>query len=151
MYFIAFLVHHNMTKFVIYYIIKIKLLMTTSDYIDLIIKTIILISILNVWLVKYDKPSRWRGGGADSLQQEFYKYGLSKTMFYIVGFIKIALAIILFVSAFFMSDLLEPIGAYGMAIMMLGAIIMHVRISDPISRNLPAFIFLILSLATLYV
>ncbi|WPY99506.1 DoxX family protein [Christiangramia sp. OXR-203] len=37
--------------------------------------------------------------------------------------------------------------AIGLAIMMLGAIIMHLKISDPLSKNIPAIIVLLMCIA----
>jgi hypothetical protein len=45
----------------------------------------------------------------------------------------------------------NDIGAIGMAVMMAGAITMHIKIKDPLMRSLPAFMFLCLSLILLFI
>jgi hypothetical protein len=41
----------------------------------------------------------------------------------------------------------ELLAAYGIAILMTGAVSMHFKIGDPLKKSLPAFTFLVLSLA----
>jgi hypothetical protein len=43
-------------------------------------------SILNVWLIQNKTSTRWRGGNATTILEEFKAYGLSKSLYYIVGF-----------------------------------------------------------------
>jgi len=45
---------------------------------------------------------------------------------------------------------LEYAGAIGIAVLMSGAILMHVKISDPAKKSIPAAIFLVLSVAVLF-
>ena len=113
------------------------------DILVIIIKVIILLSILKVWLFNYNKSSPWRGGEANSMKQEFANYGLPDWMLPTIGVLKVGLAIILFISIWFPS--VEVLGGYGIAILMLGAIAMHVKIGDPIKKSLPAFLFLVLA------
>ena len=118
------------------------------EYLDIAIKLIISLSVLNVWLLRAKKPTQWRGGDAGSLQDEFKAYGLSPEMMRLIGVVKIILSLILLFSIFYPQA--ENIGAIGMAIMMVGAIGMHIKINDPIKRSLPAFIFLTLSLILVF-
>ena len=118
------------------------------EYVDIAIKLIISLSVLNVWLLRAKKPTQWRGGGAESLQDEFKAYGLTPEMMRLVGAVKIILSLILLFSIFYPQA--EIVGAAGMAIMMVGAIIMHIKIDDPLKRSLPAFIFLTLSLILIF-
>lgn len=119
------------------------------EYLAIIIKLIISISVLNVWLLRTNKSTQWRGANAESLKDEFKAYGLSTTMMKIVGAIKILLALLLLVSIFYPP--VEKIGAIGMAIMMLGAISMHIKINDTLKKSLPAFIFFSLSIILLFI
>ncbi len=118
------------------------------EYLEIIIKLIISLSVLNVWLLRADKPSQWRGANAASLKDEFEAYGLSAGVMKVVGFVKIVLALMILASIFYPP--IEEIGAIGMAIMMLGAIAMHIKIKDELKRSLPAFIFLSLSVIILF-
>jgi hypothetical protein len=114
------------------------------NYLLVAIKVIIFISILNVWLLKFNKPTPWRGGSAQSMKEEFKTYRLSEAMMYLVGGLKILFATLIFASIW-LPQLAVP-GAAGMAILMLGAISMHFKVKDPLKKSFPAFSFLVLSL-----
>ncbi len=115
------------------------------EYLENAIKIVIAISIVNVWLFRFGQATQWRGGQSENMKQEFEAYGLPQWSMIVVGAAKVILAFTLLASIHYKQ--LELIGAYGMAILMVGAIIMHLKIKDPIQKSLPAFIFLILSLA----
>ena len=42
----------------------------------IIINLIISVSILNVWLIRFNKATTYRGGDANSMKEEFAAYGL---------------------------------------------------------------------------
>jgi hypothetical protein len=109
----------------------------------IVIKAFIFLSIINVWFFRFGKPTSWRAENANSMKEEFQAYGLSETMMYLVGGLKVLFAILLLASIWL--EILAIPAATGMSILMLGAIIMHFKISDPIKKSLPAFSFLILS------
>lgn len=114
----------------------------------IVLKSVVSFSILNVWLLRYNRPSQWRGGNSKSLLEEFHAYGLSTQLAYVVGFIKVALSVLLLISIFW-----EPatfFAATGIILMMAGAIAMHFKIQDPIKKSLPAILFLSLSVLILY-
>ena len=102
---------------------------------------------LNVWLLRSNRPTQWRGAGSASLKEEFEAYGLSIGIMKTVGTVKILLSLLIIASLFYKP--LENISVTGMAVMMLGAIAMHIKIKDHIKRSFPALFFLILSLAVL--
>ncbi|WP_298952965.1 DoxX family protein [uncultured Nonlabens sp.] len=116
---------------------------------EIFIKLIVGLSILKVWLINRDKATPWRGGNASSMQEEFAAYGLSKNAMIIVGTLKCLFAVLLLTSIYFKS--VEFTGAIGIAFLMLGAITMHVKISDPIKKSIPAAIFLLLSIAIIFI
>ena len=121
------------------------------EYVEMALKIIIGISILNVWLVRANKSTNWRGGDADSIKEEFRAYGLPKWFMYTIGTLKVILALLLLASIFYQQANLEMIAAYGIAILMLGAVSMHFKIGDPLKKALPAFTFLVLSLAVIFI
>jgi len=108
------------------------------------LKLIVGLSILNVWLVRSKKSTAWRGGDANNIVEEFKAYGLPVWFMWAIGTAKVGLAILLIVSIFYPQ--VEAVAAYGIAFLMLGAVSMHIKISDPIKKSLPAFTFLIISL-----
>ena len=114
------------------------------EYVIIIIKIIIAASILNVWLFRFNKSTMWRGASAGNMKQEFEAYGFPEWVMYVIGILKISLSLALLASIYYPQ--LEEIAAFGLAILMLGAIGMHMKIGDPIKKSLPAIIFLTLSL-----
>ncbi|WP_124981395.1 DoxX family protein [Nonlabens xiamenensis] len=116
--------------------------MGVLEILEIIIKLFIAGSIVNVWVFNKDDVSRWRGGNADTLEDEFGLYGLSKTTMYIVGTIKVLLAALLIMSI--LLPIVEWPAAIGMGIMMLGAIYMHISVGDDFIKSAPAGLFLIL-------
>ena len=111
-----------------------------------IINIIISLSILNVWLVRLNKKTNWRGGSSITLKEEFNNYGLPIWSFYIIGFLKINLAILLLLGIWF--DQLNLLSSIIMSILMIGSIIMHIKIKDPIRKSIPAvcILFLLITL-----
>ncbi len=112
-------------------------------YFTVAAKIIIFLSIINVWFLRFNKPTPWRGGESKSMKEEFETYGLSHTIMYIVGTIKVGLAILLIVSIW-LKDLSTP-AAGAMGIFMLGAIAMHFKADDPNIKSFPALILFLLS------
>ena len=106
-------------------------------------KIIIFISIINVWFIRFNKPTPWRGGNSKSMKEEFETYGLSQIIMYIVGTMKVGLAVLLIVSLW-IKDLSTP-AAGAMGIFMLGAIAMHFKADDPNIKSFPALILFLLS------
>jgi hypothetical protein len=78
------------------------------------------------------------------MKEEFEVYGLPMWFMNVVGGLKVVLALLLLVSIWVTS--LEPVATYGIAILMLGAIAMHIKAGDPPLKSVPAFSFLVLSL-----
>lgn len=114
------------------------------EYFEIALKLIVGLSILNVWLIRSSKETPWRGGDAQSITDEFKAYGLPVWFMYIIGSLKVALALLLLYSIYDPS--VEHIAAYGIAFLMLGAVSMHIKIGDPIKKSFPAFTFLVFSL-----
>ena len=79
------------------------------------------------------------------MKQEFISYGLPVWCMWLIGFVKVSLATILIIGIF-QENLIFP-AAIGMAILMFGAILMHLKVKDSLIKSSPAFIFLILSIS----
>ncbi|MEO7165853.1 MAG: DoxX family protein [Chthoniobacterales bacterium] len=105
-------------------------------YLKIVLQLIVGLGVLNVWLLRANKPSPYRGGSAGNLREEFAAYGLPSGAMYLVGAIKILLALALIAGIWF-QVLVRP-AAIGMGLMMLGAVAMHVKIADPLKKSLPA-------------
>jgi hypothetical protein len=118
------------------------------QYITIALQCIVAFSILNVWLLQYNKPTQWRGGDAKTIVEEFKVYGLPIWMCYVVGALKIILAIGLLASIWYPE--LQQISALGLAALLLGSIAMHLKIKDPLKKSFPAFLFFCMCLVISY-
>lgn len=118
------------------------------ETLSLVIQTVIGLGILNVWLLRYRKPTAWRGGNAKNMREEFQVYGLPIWFMEVIRFFKILLAALL-IAGVWLSWITKP-AAIGMAILMLGAVAMHVKVRDPLKKSLPAFSLLILCLVVIF-
>jgi uncharacterized membrane protein YphA (DoxX/SURF4 family) len=107
-------------------------------------QVVVALSLLNVWLVRPGKSSPWRGGEASNMREEFEVYGLPQWFMWMIGFLKITFATLL-ILGLWIPGFAKP-AALGIAILMLGAIAMHLKVSDPWKRSLPASSLLMLSL-----
>jgi uncharacterized membrane protein YphA (DoxX/SURF4 family) len=109
-----------------------------------IIQIVIALGILNVWVLRYGKSTSWRGGDAKNMKEEFEAYGLPGWFMGLVGFLKLLFAALL-IAGVWAPALTQP-AAIGMAVLMLGAVSMHVKVKDPVKKSLPALTMLVLSL-----
>ena len=114
------------------------------EYVRMIAQLIIALGILNVWLLRFNKTTAYRAGTANNMREEFAAYGLPLWFMWVVGGLKILFALSLLVS-FWLPELIRP-AAIGMAILMLGAIGMHIKVGDELKKAAPASIVLVLSL-----
>ena len=105
--------------------------------------------ILNVWFRRFNKDTGYRGGDATNMREEFEEYGFPPAAMYVVGATKVSLAITLLIGLF-VPKVVRP-AAIGLALFMLGAIGMHIKVHDPVKRATPAMTVLTLSsIAALY-
>ena len=113
------------------------------DFILKALQVVIALGIFNVWFLRFCKPTAWRGGTATNMKEEFAAYGLPSWAVGVIGFLKVTLAVLLLVGLW-VPELVRP-AAIGMAILMGGAIAMHVKAKDTPKKSLPAFTMLVLS------
>ena len=122
--------------------------MEIQEYIIIFLKIIVGVSIINVWLIQPNKPSRWRGGDAKTIIEEFNVYGLSKTFYNFVFVIKVGLAVLLLVSIKY--DFLTLYSSLGLASLLGGSIVMHIKVKDALFKSFPAFLFMVMNLIIAY-
>tara|TARA_B100001564_G_C20496525_1_gene604178 strand:- start:134 stop:514 length:381 start_codon:yes stop_codon:yes gene_type:complete len=121
------------------------MVMDTMHFISLVLQLIIACVIFSVWLIRPNWETAYRAGNATNIKEEFAVYGLPDWSVYVVGATKIALAIAL-LAGYWKSELVGP-AAISMAILMMGAVICHLRIKeDSLSRAMPASVMLVMSL-----
>ncbi len=111
----------------------------------IVLKLVVALGILNVWIVRHVQPTPYRGKDAQTLREEFAAYGLPGWVYSAVGVVKIALALTL-IGSLWLPALALP------AALILGGIMvvafgMHLKVSDPAIKSLPALAVLAMCLA----
>lgn len=115
------------------------------EYIRILFQLIVALGILNVWLLRAGRHTPYRGSDAKNLREEFAAYGLPLWFYYLIGTLKVALAVSLLIAIAF--PVLARPAAIGMGLLMLGAFAMHLKVKDPISKAVPSLSVLVLCIA----
>ena len=110
-----------------------------------ILQVVVGLGLLNVWLVRAQSSTAFRGGSAQSLREEFAAYGLPDWFFYLVGVLKIGSGVLLIVGIW-VPEVVPP-AAGTVAVLMVGALSMHAKVKDPLIKSLPAFLMLLMAVA----
>jgi hypothetical protein len=101
-----------------------------------LLQLVVGLGLLNVWLVRSRSATAYRGGEATSLRDEFAVYGLPTPVFYAVGGLKVASALVLIAGVWL--DAPVRVAAAVVATLMVGAVAMHLKVGDPVRKALPA-------------
>lgn len=109
-----------------------------------ILSIAIAVTLLNVWILRINKATPYRGGHAQNMQEEFEVYGLPHWLLPIVGGLKVSLAIALVISLW-LPIILRPV-ALGIAALMFAAVLMHLKVSDEVKKCFPATLLMIAAL-----
>ena len=112
------------------------------EIIRIAVQIIVALGIYNVWLVRYHRATPYRAGDATNMREEFANYGLPYSFMLFVGSLKILLATLLVIGVYYAS-IVQP-AALGLAILMMGAVAMHVKVGDPVVKAIPASTVLLL-------
>jgi len=110
-----------------------------------ILQITVALGLLNVWLLRFNQRTAYRGGNASSMPEEFAAYGLPAWFAYLIGALKIGSALALIVGIWLPVLVLPAAGL--ISVLMVGALAMHIKIHDPLKKSLPALGMLALSLA----
>ena len=102
------------------------------------------LGLLNVWLVRANRSTAYRGGNATNMREEFAAYGLPPWMVAVVGVLKVGAALALVAGIWYQPVVLPA--ALLICGLMLGALAMHFRIHDPLRKSAPAAGMLTLAL-----
>jgi len=113
-----------------------------------ILSLVVSLVVLNVWFFRFNQATIYRGGSASNMIEEFAVYGLSETMVYLIGGLKVLAALGLLIG-FFKEKTIIP-SASLMAILMLGAMYMHFSVADDAIKYLPAGLMFLSSLGIFY-
>ena len=114
-----------------------------------LIQVLVAIAMFDVWLLRYDKPVRARGGDARTMPEEFRVYGLPDWTLKLVRVSKLGAGALLLIGIWV--PLAAAIGGAMLVVLMAGAISMHVKVGDPVLKSVPATFFFLLSAYVLYV
>lgn len=109
------------------------------------LQILVALLILNVWIVRPRMKTQFRGGNAKNMREEFATYGLSFSAMCAIGTMKVALALALIAGIWI--DGITQWASLGLAILMLGAFGMHLKIKDPVKKSIPSVIILALCVA----
>ncbi len=118
------------------------------EYLAIACQVIVGLGILNVWVLRFKKPSPYRGGQAKNMTEEFAAYGLPAWSVPLVGVIKVCAAIGLLVGLFIPQAVFPS--SLVLALLMLGAVAWHVKIKDPPAKSVPAATILLLTVFLAY-
>ena len=110
-----------------------------------VLQLVVGLGLLNVWIVRSGRATAYRGGTATSLREEFAVYGLPAFAFPVVGVLKVGSALVLIAGVWLTLPVREA--AALVAVLMVGAIAMHLKVRDPLVRALPATAMLAMSVA----
>ncbi len=109
------------------------------------LQLIVGLGLLNVWMVRRTKTTAYRGGAAGTLRTEFDAYHLPPAAFYAVGALKVIAGIVMIAGLWM--PLPVRAAAAVVAVLMVGAIGMHIRIKDPVLKSVPAVLMLAMCVA----
>jgi hypothetical protein len=108
-----------------------------------VLQVIVGVELLLVWVVRAKWATKFRGGDAKTLKEEFATYGLPVWFFYSIAVLKIGSAIALIVGLW-VPELVLPAAGLVVALM-LGALAMHRKVDDPLIKYRPAFTVFLMS------
>ncbi len=115
-----------------------------ADKLLIVLKIIVPLGLFNVWILRFNKTTKFRGGGASNMIQEFAIYGLPPWSVYVVGVVKVTCGLGLLAS-FVLPSLAAPASMI-LAGLMVGAVLMHFKVKDSPRKFLPAVLMLIMIL-----
>ena len=105
------------------------------------------LGLLNVWLLRFNRATSYRGSTASTMREEFAAYGLPGWSVVVVGVLKVGSAVALLAGLWY-PVLVRPAAAV-IGVLMVAALAMHRKVGDPSSKYVPAVIMLVLALILL--
>ena len=109
----------------------------------IILQIVAALGLLNVWLLRANRSTAYRGGDARNMREEFAAYGLPAWMVVVVGVLKVGAALALIAGIWYRLLILPA--ALLICVLMLGALAMHFKIHDPVRKSAPAAAMLTLA------
>lgn len=118
------------------------------NFVLISIQLVVALGLLNVWFLRNQKSTDYRGGAAQNLKDEFLTYGLPVWSYYLVGGLKILSAFALLIGIV-VPELVTPAAGL-LVVLMFGALLMHVKVKDPFRKSVPALCMLLLNLSLVF-
>ena len=104
-----------------------------------VFKGAISFGIIYAWTIGYNRPSKFRGGNARNMKEEFAVYGFPDWLLPVTRVVKLSLAVCLLFGYFF-PIVVKPV-AFLLAPIMFVAVMMHLKkYRDPLVKALPAYL-----------
>ncbi len=122
--------------------------MTSLTWITALLQIILAAGLINVWLVRFHRPTKYRGKGAGNMEQEFHAYGLPTWFMYLIGTAKMIIAALLVIGLWVPAVVAPAAGV--LVVLMIGAVAMHIKVRDAFVRMVPALAMLAMAAITLY-
>jgi hypothetical protein len=113
------------------------------ETVRIIAQWIVGLGILNVWLLRPKKATAYRGGDAKNMKEEFAVYGLPVWFMVLIGICKVTIALQLIIGTW-IPQAVRP-AAIAMAILMSGAVLMHIKVKDTYKKISASIAMLILA------
>jgi uncharacterized membrane protein YphA (DoxX/SURF4 family) len=113
------------------------------DILGSVLQVVVGLGLLNVWLLRRSSATNYRGGQAKNLKEEFATYGLPPQAYFIVGGLKVIAAVALLVGLAYPPVVLPA--AAVVAVLMVGAVAMHLKVGDAVKKYVPAMLMLAMS------
>ena len=110
----------------------------------IILQVVAALGLLNVWLLRANRSTSYRGADAKNMREEFAAYGLPAWKVALIGVLKVGAAVALIAGIWF--PLLVLPAALLICVLMVGALSMHFKIHDPLRKSAPAAGMLALAL-----
>ena len=118
------------------------------DLLLTLIQLLLVAAMIDVWILRYDKPLRARGGDAQTMVEEFRVYGLPDWFRVLTRVLKLSSAALIAVGIWI--DVAAFAGGSLLSVLMAGAVVMHIKVKDSWLKSVPASFFLLLSLYVAY-
>lgn len=116
------------------------------SYLHIALTLIVSLGILNVWVLRRDQQTPFRGQGAKTLREEFAVYGLPTWVFTVIGVVKVSLATALLLSLWKPAAALAQPSALALALIMVVAFVMHLKVKDAAIKAVPSLAVLAMCL-----
>jgi len=107
--------------------------------------------LLNVWIVRFNRNTIYRGSNAHNMKEEFAAYNLPVWFMYAVGFLKVVIALVM-IATLVLPNLMYPVGFYSLVLLsglIIGAISMHIKIKDSLIKMIPAIVMFAMTILIL--